>query len=74
MRLLLKRILSIVFVVAVIFTMATPVFAQGGSEAKSGVNFPAGDTLTIIVPVFSIKKWTGRTRPLHIIRLTNGLS
>ena len=47
----MKRILSIVFVVAVIFTMAAPVFAQGGSEAKSGVNFPAGDTLTIIVPV-----------------------
>ena len=47
----MKKILSVVFAVAMIFAVAAPVFAQGGKEATTGVNFPAGDALTIIVPV-----------------------
>lgn len=50
----MKKFFSLLLIAVLAFAVMSPVFAQGGSEGgEGGVKFPAGDTLTIIVPVSS---------------------
>jgi len=50
----MKHLFSSLLIVLIALVFALPVVAQGASEStSSAVNFPEGDTLTIIVPVSS---------------------